>query len=176
MLRKWWKIVDANDKKGWLSGATWREALRRLSWSSRRWGSARGRAWTCGSPPSCSAAARTRPGPEAPSARTCGSQGFNCWAPEGIVFKGASQRPILNFAPKGKLWPQGRSCSVRNGGSFKRAFIFTNKEVTNTWIVGAMLTLLHKNIIFIYKKNDVKLMSWHTQNVSILHQNWVRLP
>jgi hypothetical protein len=26
-----------------------------------------------------------------------------------IILEGV-QRPILNFAPKGKLWPQGRCC------------------------------------------------------------------
>jgi hypothetical protein len=42
--------------------------------------------------------------------------------------------------------------SVRKGGSFQESFIFTNKEVTNTRIAGAILNLLREDIIFIYNE------------------------
>jgi hypothetical protein len=42
-------------------------------------------------------------------------------------------------------------------GSFKRAHLFTNKEVTNTGIAEAILKFYGMDIGFIYMKYDVDL-------------------
>jgi cbb3-type cytochrome oxidase cytochrome c subunit len=60
---------------------------------------------------------------------------------------------------------------VRNGGSFKRAFISTNKAVTKHSNCQSDTDLILKGHQIYIHMGWRKFMPCHTQNVSILHQN-----